>query len=118
MTELGRKLKKFRWSEGHFDEKISNYREFMVGNVDEFPTLKKILQMPELNKLLLDRPLLPVHVLELRTDGIIKPHIDNHAYSGRMIAGLSLGEDAVMILQKGSESFTVELPRRSFYRQM
>ena len=119
MAELSRKLKRFRWAEGHFDEKICNYREFTVGNVADFPTLNALMQSSgELKELLLDRPLLPVHVLELRRDGVIRPHIDNHAYSGRMIAGLSLGADAKMTLQRGQEQYTILLPRRSFYRQM
>lgn len=118
LTELGRKLKRFRWNDGHFDGKICNYREFMVSDLGEFPALQALVQSDELKALVLDRPLLPVHVLELRRDGIIKAHIDNHAYSGRMIAAVSLGEDSQMTLQRGSECYTINLPRRSFYRQM
>ncbi len=118
LLELGKKLKKFRWSEGHFDDKICNYREFSISDLSDYPTLKSLMQTAEMKELLLSRPLLPVHVLELRRDGIIRPHTDNHAYSGRMIAGLSLGEEATMTLKRGQEIHTVELPTRSFYRQM
>lgn len=118
--ELSRKLKSMRWSDGHFDDKICNYREFCISDSSAYPVLNDIIQN-RIVKLTLGRQLLPVHILELRKDGYIKPHIDNHNYSGKIIAGLSLKQDSLMTLSdpnNPSNSCSIVLPRRSFYRQM
>jgi hypothetical protein len=115
ICELMPKLKYSRWNEGHFDGKIYNYREFLASNLHMFPKLQEIKD--RVSNFMIDREMLPVHVLELRHDGQILPHIDNKDYSGSIIAGLSLQRDSILTLSDSSESEKILLPRRSFYRQ-
>lgn len=120
VSELFKKLKSMRWSDGHFDDKICNYREFCISDNSAYPVLNDIIQT-RIVKLMHGRQLLPVHILELRKDGYIKPHIDNHNYSGKIIAGLSLKQDSLLTLsdpKNPSNSCSIVLPRRSFYRQL
>lgn len=116
ICELMPKLKFTRWNEGHFDGKIHNYREYLASNLQLFPKLRKIKE--RVSDFMMDKELLPVHILELRHDGQILPHIDNKDYSGSIIAGLSLKRDSILTLSDSAESANILLPRRSFYRQM
>ena len=114
--EVMRKLKFTRWNEEHFDGKIHNYREYLASNLFLFPKLKEI--KGRVNDFMMGKDMLPVHILELRHDGQILPHIDNKDYSGSIISGLSLQRDSILTLSDSSESETILLPRRSLYRQM
>ena len=102
---------------GHFDGKISNYREYLAQDLTQFPTLVNIMRT-RISGQMMGKYILPVHILELRHDGEILPHIDNINYSGSIIAGLSLQQDSVLTLSNAEESESIILPRRSFYRQM
>ena len=117
LMEIGRKLKFMRWNMGHFDGKISNYREYLAQDLTQFPTLVYIMRT-SISSQMMGKYILPVHILELRHDGEILPHIDNINYSGSIIAGLSLQQDSVLTLSNAEESESIILPRRSFYRQM
>lgn len=114
--EVMRKLKFMRWNENHFDGKIHNYREYLASDLFQFPALNKI--MGRVNDQMMGKKILPVHILELRHDGQILPHIDNKSHSGSIIAGLSLQRDSILTLSDSAESESILLPRRSFYRQM
>ena len=117
LMEIGLKLKFMRWNMGHFDGKISNYREYLAQDLTQFPTLVYIMRT-SISSQMMGKYILPVHILELRHDGEILPHIDNINYSGSIIAGLSLQQDSVLTLSNAEESESIILPRRSFYRQM
>ena len=117
IKEINKKLKFMRWNEGHFDGKINNYREYLIQDFTQFPTLTHIINT-RISEEMMGKDLLPVHILELRHDGEILPHIDNVNYSGAIIAGLSLQRDSILTLSNSSESESIVLPRRSFYRQM
>lgn len=117
IKEISGKFKFMGWNKGHFDEKISNYREYLTQDLMQFPTLEHLMKT-RISDRMLGKDLLPVHILELNHDGEISPHIDNINYSGSLIAGLSLQRDSILTLSNASESESVELPRRSFYRQM
>jgi hypothetical protein len=117
ISEVMRKLKFMKWNEGHFDGKIHNYREYLTSNVKQFPTLHEITEN-RVSKFISGNELLPVHILELRNDGKILPHVDNKDYSGSIIAGLSLQRDSILTLSDSVESVDILLPCRSFYRQM
>lgn len=116
INEVMEKLKFTRWNEGHFDGKIHNYREYLASNSFLFPKLNEI--KCRVSHFMMGKNMLPVHILELRHDGQILPHIDNIDYSGSIIAGLSLQRDCILTLSDSSESETILLPRRSLYRQM
>lgn len=117
IAEVMKKLKFMRWDEGHFDGKIQNYREHLLSDVSQFPRLNELFNSRVLKQMMSKR-LLPIHMLELRYDGLIMPHVDNKTYSGSIIAGLSLQRDSIMTISNSVESKEIILPRRSFYRQI
>ena len=117
ITEVNKKLKYMRWNEEHFDGKIKNYREYLSSNLQQFPKLYEITNTRVIEQMM-NREILPVHILELRHDGLIFPHIDNIHYSGKIVAGLSLQRDSVLTISDSTESVNIIIPRRSFYRQM
>lgn len=120
ISELSSKFKFMKWNENHFDNKILNYREYMISDLDHFKTLSHLIDK-NIRNIMTDRKILPVHVLELRHDGLIKPHIDNKNYSGSIVASLSLQRDSILTLTDSvdnSSSANIFLPRRSLYRQM
>lgn len=117
IKEISRKFKFMRWNKGHFDGKIRNYREYLTQDLMKFPTLEHLMKT-RISDRMLGKDLLPVHILELNHDGEILPHIDNIKYSGSLIAGLSLQRDSILTLSNSSESESIEMPRRSFYRQV
>ena len=116
LSELSQRLKRFNWNDGHFDGKIVNYREFMISDTSQFPKLSSIV-LPSVKKYFRNKALLPIHVLELRMDGKINPHIDNKEYSGSIIAGLSLLRESNLVLSNSFETEKIKLPRRSLYIQ-
>lgn len=115
ISEVMRKMKFMRWNEGHFDGKIHNYREYLASNLSQLPRVNEL--MNRVSDFMMGKEILPVHILELRHDGKILPHIDNIEYSGSIIAGLSLQRDSILTLSDSVESESILLPRRSFYRQ-
>lgn len=110
-------LKGIRYENYHWDDAIENYRE------------TEKLHWNSSNKAIIDRvknlafpsgtlPLKYVHVLDLKADGVIKPHIDSIKFCGDTIAGISLLTDSVMRLRldKVRERFVdVLLKRYSLY---
>ena len=117
IKEINQKLKFMKWNEVHFDGKISNYREYLIHDFVQFPTLAYLMNT-RIRDQMMGKHFMPVHILELRQDGKILPHIDNIYYSGSIIAGLSLQRNSIMTLSNSAETESIELPRRSFYRQM
>lgn len=117
LKEINQKIKYIRWSEGHFDRKIINYREYLATDIMKFDSFSQITKA-RINAQMMGKDLLPVHILELKKDGLILPHIDNINYSGSIIAGLSLQRDGILTFSDSKESESIELPRRSFYRLM
>ena len=101
LAEVSGKLKTIKWCEDHLDQTIVNFREFSTSNSAQFPTLFKVFAQfaTRLTGTAPSNKLLPLHVLELRHDGYILPHIDNAAYSGNLIAGLSLQRTALLTLE-------------------
>ncbi|MEE6528603.1 hypothetical protein FKM82_031124, partial [Ascaphus truei] len=59
-----------------------------------------------------------VHVLDLKKEGYINPHVDSVKFCGSVIAGISLLSDSVMRLvavDNPGERADVLLPRRCLY---
>lgn len=76
-TEVSRLMRKKEYEMGHFDNAICNYREIMISDPSRISLLPNIAaKVMELCPSI-SRNLLPIHVLDLAPDGIIKPHIDN-----------------------------------------
>jgi alkylated DNA repair protein alkB homolog 7 len=69
------------------------------------------------------RSWLPVHIIDLSSDGFITPHVDSVKFSGHLVCGLSLLTSSIMTLRpedpliKDDQDACVKmlLPRRSLY---
>jgi hypothetical protein len=123
IAEVSSKLKTIEWCENHLDQKIVNFREFSTSNPTQFPTLFRVFEgftSQFAGAAFASAKLLPLHVLELRNDGYILPHIDNAAYSGNLIAGLSLQREAILTLENPAnrhDRVQLKLMPRSLYVQ-
>lgn len=118
LEELEPYMKRLRYEIDHWDDAIHGYRETERNqwNEQNIKIINRIRQkafppgMPQLNL---------VHVLDLKAEGWIKPHVDSVRFCGDVIAGLSLLSDSVMRLTMvGHEEECREdflLPRRSLY---
>lgn len=111
-------MKRLRYEYSHWDNAIHGYREteWKKWSKDSLQILDRVRKKafpPEITQLSL------VHILDLASEGWIKPHIDSVRFCGGIIAGLSLLTDSVMKLtMEGHEKECVEcflLPRRSLY---
>lgn len=114
ISELSLKFKYMKWNVSHFDNKIENYREYMISDLGQFKKLSYLIEK-SVRTIMMDRQILPIHVLELRHNGVIKPHLDHKDYSGSIVAGLSLQKDSILTLtdSESSSSVNIFLPRRS-----
>lgn len=70
----------------------------------------KLIFLVQKNVLLKDstgaRTLPHVHILDLRADGVIKPHVDAVRYCGTTISGISLLSDSIMkLVQSTTDPF-------------
>jgi len=120
LAEATRRLQRMPYEAGHFDQVIHHYRELLgfkhissesaaVLARGEAATRERCGNDPAFR-------FLPVHILDLRADGYIQPHLD--AYCGRCVAGVSLGSESVMRLTRPDRPDAVVdllLPRRSYY---
>ncbi|XP_072761390.1 alpha-ketoglutarate-dependent dioxygenase alkB homolog 7, mitochondrial [Anoplolepis gracilipes] len=118
MQEVDPYMKQLRYEYSHWDNAIHGYREteWKKWSKDSSQILDRVRKKafpPEMTQLSL------VHILDLASEGWIKPHIDSVRFCGGIIAGLSLLTDSVMKLtMEGHEKECVEcflLPRRSLY---
>lgn len=121
----------YSFEEGHFDGVIHDYREMTVSSWPESspPELTPILlrlynlidpQNTPPNPGLTIPPNIQTHILHLASTGVILPHVDNVEASGRVIAGVSLGDSRVLRLSRQGENdaiFDVLLESGSVYVQ-
>jgi len=120
LAEATRRLQRMPYEAGHFDQVIHHYRE-LLGFKHISPECAAVLARGEATtrERCGNDPafgFLPVHILDLRADGYIQPHLD--AYCGRCVAGVSLGSESVMRLTRPDRPNAVVdllLPRRSYY---
>lgn len=77
IKECSRALRKADWCDSHFDSVIVGYRETTVSDLTATPQIKAFLANEIIPRFFINKPLLPVHILELSRDGYIKPHLDN-----------------------------------------
>ncbi|GAA95467.1 uncharacterized protein L969DRAFT_92599 [Mixia osmundae IAM 14324] len=116
---------------GHFDGVISGYRETTVSRFDDpFDANERTTLLAVLKKIYValgasdesvgfEPPThLLMHLLHLSSSGRIDPHVDNIEASGGLLAGLSLGSERVMHLERSKDdAFSVLLPPGSLYIQ-
>lgn len=92
-------LKRRRYQASHWDGVIDQYREIGLALPRWSAESRGIIERKVIPRLPgVDRALLDPHVLDLNEDGAIYPHVDNVAFSGEFVAGLSLLSTAVMRL--------------------
>ena len=132
--DASRALSKSPFYSGHFDGAIVNYKECTIDSkkianfrsIDYVSTMVKQLFFSNIHQENLESP----HVIFLRNDGYIKPHVDNVSqqilfsylwdkYCGGIIAGISLLSTRSMAFnhEEGMEQFEAQLPPGSLYIQ-
>ncbi|KAG0426620.1 hypothetical protein HPB47_026281 [Ixodes persulcatus] len=117
LKEIETQFKRLRYESSHWDDAIHGYRE--VERKSWSPPCDVILQRIRTTAFSSDAAQIPhVHCLDLKEDGLIKPHVDSVRFCGNTIAGLSLLTPSVMRLvhEKHKERWVkILLKRRSLY---
>ncbi|ESO94504.1 hypothetical protein LOTGIDRAFT_118068 [Lottia gigantea] len=117
MLEIEPQIKRIRYQDTHWDDAIHGYRETerKVWNSVNQEILKKVRDIsfapgtPQIDF---------THILDIKKDGYIKPHIDAVRFCGRIIAGLCLLSPCVMrlVLEKDKGKYAdILLNRRALY---
>lgn len=115
--EIDPYIKRLRYEQSHWDDAIHNYREtekskWNEKNIKIIDRIRKKAFSKEISHI----PL--IHILDLASEGWIKPHVDSIKFCGEIIAGLSLLTDSIMRLKMvDNESLYKDflLSRRSLY---
>lgn len=99
--EAEKTLRRMRYEYDHWDNAIHGYREREKGDW----SLENQQIFQRIHKEAFTANIIPdVHILDLASDGIIKPHVDSSRYCGSTIAGLSLLTDCIMRLKRIDEN--------------
>lgn len=103
-----------RYQKGHWDSVISGYKEVefaedSLSNVSQqvISRIRHFLERKHFNNRdgdVHNINWLPVHGIELKEDGYLKPHVDSVKFSGDIVAGLSLLSPSIMRLKKEDSS--------------
>uniref|UniRef100_A0A1A9VCK6 Alpha-ketoglutarate-dependent dioxygenase AlkB-like domain-containing protein n=1 Tax=Glossina austeni TaxID=7395 RepID=A0A1A9VCK6_GLOAU len=100
LNEVEPYMKRLRYEYDHWDDAIHGFRE--TERKHWYPENRKIIDKIR-NTGFADEIMPFVHVLDLSSEGVIKPHVDSTRYCGNIIAGLSLLTDSVMRLVRIDE---------------
>ncbi|EED96408.1 predicted protein, partial [Thalassiosira pseudonana CCMP1335] len=118
-VEVGKRMKRRRFEQGHWDAVIVGYREaiqrtrehlaarYFPNNGDNEQTVKWI----------------PCHAIDLSEKGRLDAHVDSVKFSGKIVAGISLLSDSIMRLKpcsnegdsEAQEYVDLYLPKFSLY---
>lgn len=117
LAELESVMRRLRYEHAHWDDAIHGYRETEKANWNEAnnTVVQRIRDIAFSGD---TKQLRYVHVLDIKKDGYIKPHVDSVKFCGNTIAGLSLMSSSVMRLtHEADKAKTVDvlLNRRSLY---
>jgi len=134
VSELEHVLKRRRYSRDHWDAVIVGYKEVerpFWSDPENSSTVGVIREqiVEAVRDLAFDdvptdvKEWLPVHVVDLASDGFITPHVDSIKFSGGLVCGVSLLSSAVMTLRPENQQYAdnddasvrMFLPRRSLY---
>ncbi|KAJ3253682.1 Alpha-ketoglutarate-dependent dioxygenase alkB 7, mitochondrial [Boothiomyces macroporosus] len=104
------------YQQNHFDSVINSYRECTFS---DFPNTELLDRMKREAFLFSGRKEYQhPHILDLHKDGVISAHVDNINAFGKVICGLCLLSDCVMIFKKNNqEVFRVLLEKNCLYIQ-
>jgi alkylated DNA repair protein alkB family protein 7 len=131
IEEAGRRLKRRRFEDGHWDAVIKQYREVELPTPDDqFPRQGGVenddieVYVPPFVKVIekTRRHLenhhfneysssndsirwLPCHAIDLSANGELTAHVDSVKFSGGIVAGLSLLSDSIMRLKPSAEEW-------------
>ncbi|KAG8441438.1 hypothetical protein GDO86_006978 [Hymenochirus boettgeri] len=115
--ELEPVLRRKRYESGHWDDAIHGFRE--TERLHWSPESSSVLQrVREKAFPPMEAQLSHVHVLDLRKEGYIKPHVDSIKFCGSTIAGICLLSSSIMRLvsvDNPEERADLLLPRRCLY---
>uniref|UniRef100_A0A1A9WT23 Alpha-ketoglutarate-dependent dioxygenase AlkB-like domain-containing protein n=1 Tax=Glossina brevipalpis TaxID=37001 RepID=A0A1A9WT23_9MUSC len=100
LNEIEPYIKRLRYEFDHWDDAIHGFRE--TERKHWYPENRKIIDKIQ-HTGFADEVMPFVHVLDLSSEGVIKPHVDSTRYCGNTIAGLSLLTDSVMRLARIDE---------------
>lgn len=124
IKEVGQRMKRRRFENGHWDSVITGYREVELPDeqfssspcvADEniaFQVVRKTRRHLEKRHVNGDYTgaisyirWLPCHAIDLSTEGELSAHVDSVKFSGGIVAGLSLLSDAIMRLRPSSSDW-------------
>lgn len=118
ISDILQRTSRKRYQKGHWDSVISNYKEVefydegLLSNVSRrvISRIRYFLERKHLTHYDSNNhddgsngnniKWLPVHGIELKEDGYLKPHVDSIKFSGDIVAGLSLLSPSIMRLKK------------------
>ncbi|KAH9420001.1 Alpha-ketoglutarate-dependent dioxygenase alkB 7, mitochondrial [Dermatophagoides pteronyssinus] len=111
------RVRRIRYEQTHWDDAIQNYREteHLKWRPENEMIIERIRQLAFVHN---TNHIKFVHILEIKADGFIKPHVDSVRFCGDTIAGISLLSDSVMRMRLESNRdiyVDVLLCRRSLY---
>eukprot|EP00049_Salpingoeca_infusionum_P015520 m.303018 g.303018 ORF g.303018 m.303018 type:complete len:266 (-) comp15890_c0_seq33:2571-3368(-) len=108
MGDVEKKLHRMRYSEAHFDQVISGYRE--LHRRDWTPACSNILARLKAHPLLATQHSInqDVHVLDLAEHGEIGAHVDSIKFVGPVIAGVCVLSPAVVRFEEEDGDDVVE----------
>ncbi len=109
----GGPLKKLKYEKGHWDSVIAQYRETERQLWNDPLAAQVVARMKALFPPAWSWR--PQHVLDLKAEGEIGPHIDAVATVGDVVCGLSLMSTCVMTFASEEETFRVLLRPGSLY---
>lgn len=124
--EAGRRLKRRRFENGHWDAVIKQYREVELPTPDDqfprqndvehddtgvyVPPYVKVIEKTRRhleNHQLNDHSIrwLPCHAIDLSANGELTAHVDSIKFSGGIVAGISLLSDSIIRLKPSAEEW-------------
>jgi alkylated DNA repair protein alkB family protein 7 len=112
MKEVDTSFKRRKYQYSHWDGVITGYRETEKANWSH-PVCQSVI-----DRLHGNANDSPVHVLDLASDGFIRPHIDSVKFCGDTISSISLLSDSIMKLThhiNKDKWILALLPRYSLY---
>lgn len=133
VEEAGRRLKRRRFENGHWDSVITGYREIEFStpddqyprqglDIDNGATVPSYVKAIQKTRSHLENHhfnsrgdcadafsnnirWLPCHAIDLSANGELKPHVDSVKFSGKVVAGVSLLSDAIMRLRPSAKEW-------------
>lgn len=119
VKEIGQRMKRRRFENGHWDSVITGYREVELPDEQLSSSSLSIItktrnHIENVAKLNIQNSVhgsvsilrwLPCHAIDLSAAGELNAHVDSIKFSGGIVAGISLLSDAIMRLKPASSDW-------------